>query len=288
MARILCVLGGTGFLGVHVVRAARQSGFEAVALARRAPSRPEGARAPLDATDADSLARALRDLAPAALVNCAALARVAACDADPEGARRLNAVAPAVLARLARERGARLVHVSTDLVFGARAAPDAGFAESDAPAPVSTYGATKLAGEEGVLAADPRALVVRLPLLCGDSGGRGLGASDSVLDAVARGARPSLFVDEWRTPLDVAVAAAALVELVGLDVGGILHVAGPARLSRHELGLRALRAAGHARPEVLVEPARRAGEHAGRPADVSLDARRAGAILRTVLREPFA
>lgn len=288
MARNLCVLGGTGFLGVHVVRAAIEAGFDAVAVARRPGPGSQGARFALDVTDSGALAHFLDEHDPSAVVNCAALARIADCDADPELARSLNTVFPARIARLAGERGIRLVHVSTDLVYGARPAPPAGFAEADEPGPVSDYGRTKLAGELGARAANPGVLVARLPLLCGDSGERGLGASDSVRTSVARGERPRLFVDEWRTPLDVADAARALVELAAGDLAGLLHLAGPARMTRHELGLRALRAAGHARPEELVVGVRREGLHAGRPADVALDARRARALLRTELREPFA
>jgi len=288
VTRRVFVLGGTGFLGEHVVRAALAAGYEPVAIARRPPATRVCAFAALDVADTDALARLLEELAPSAVVNCAALARVADCDADPERARRLNSEVPGVLARLAHERGLRFVHVSTDLVYGARAAPATGFAEGDEPGPVSAYGLTKLAGERAVLDADPRAAVARLPLLCGDSSGRGLGASDSVIAAVVRGERPRLFVDEWRTPLDAADAAGALVELAGSDLAGHLHVAGPARMTRFELGLRALRAAGYARAEELVVAARRGGEHAGRPADVALDATRARTLLRALLREPFA
>lgn len=283
MTRRLVVLGGTGFLGPHLLRAAAAAGFEPLAVARRAPDR---ARA--DVTDHAALECLVDATAPRAIVNAAALARIADCDADPGLARRVNADAAGAVARIAAARGLRLVYVSTDLVFGAASAPPGGFAERDEPSPASVYGATKLAGERAVLAAHPGALVVRLPLLCGDSLGRALGASDAVLAAVARGERPRLFRDEWRTPLDVADAAAAIVELVEGDASGTLHVAGPERMTRLELGLRALRAAGRADAATLVDSALRDGQHAGRPADVSLDASHARALLSTRLRTPFA
>ncbi len=287
----MCVLGGTGFLGVHVVEAARSVGFHAVVLARGARDLGADERAldalDLDALDLDALEQALGHFAPCAVVNCAALARIADCDRDPERANALNADVPAFLARASAERGFRLVHVSTDLVFGARAAPSAGFCESDEPAPTSVYGATKLAGERAVLHANPNALVIRLPLLCGDSRGRSLGASDSVIAAVSRDERPRLFIDEWRTPLDVLDAARAIVALIGAEVAGVLHVAGPERMTRYELGLRALRSVGHTRPEKLVDAVGRAGDHAQRPADVALDAARARMRIRMLLRAPF-
>jgi len=288
MSRSLLVVGGTGFLGIHLLRAAEHAGFEPVCAARRPSDLVFGAFRALDAADSEEFERALDDVEPRAIVLAAALSRIADCERDPVQARSVNAEMPAEIAAMARERGIRFVHVSTDLVFGARRAPGTGFTEIDATAPVSVYGVTKAAGERAVLDACPSALVVRLPLLCGASHGRGLGASDSVVASVARGDRPRLFTDEWRTPLDVAVAARALVELADSDVHGVLHVAGPTRMDRHELGLRALRAAGHADPRGLVESAQRSGDHATRPPDVSLDSTRARAVLRTSLEEPFA
>jgi dTDP-4-dehydrorhamnose reductase len=124
---------------------------------------------------------------------------------------------------------------------------------------------------------------VRLPLLYGDSFGRGRGASDSLLAAIARGERPTLFTDEWRTPLDVEDAARALVELAGTGTSGILHVGGPDSMSRHELGLAVLRARGmdEASARAAIRPGTRAeaGLEAARARDASLDSRRAESIL---------
>ncbi|MBL8863278.1 MAG: sugar nucleotide-binding protein [Planctomycetes bacterium] len=286
MRRRCLVLGGTGFLGVHVLRAARAAGLETWCAARQPSPLAGPAFQALDAEDSGALGPLLAELAPVCVVNCIALARVSDCERAPERARALNAEFPGRLARLARARGIRLVHVSTDLVFGDRPAPPAGFAEDDEPGPVSAYGATKLAGERAVLAAEPRALVARLPLLCGASFGRELGASDAVVAAVRRGERPRLFTDEVRTPLDAADAARALVELAARDLAGRLHLAGPERLTRLELGLRALAAAGCADPRAQVDAAVRAGEHARRPADVALDSARARRLLVSPLPAP--
>ena len=225
------------------------------------------------------------ELLPERVVNCAALARGAACEADPGLAQRMNADLPRELARWCAAAGARLVHVSTDLVFGAGDAPEGGFDESAPPTPRGVYARTKAEGELGVLAEDPRALVVRLPLLYGNSGGRCLGASDSLLEAVARDEKPPLFEDEWRTPLDVADAALALIELAGREEAGVLHVAGPDRVSRLELGLAVLAAMGldESLARESVRAARRSELAPERPRDVSLDSRRAAACLDTVL-----
>ncbi|MCP3918233.1 MAG: sugar nucleotide-binding protein [bacterium] len=236
----------------------------------------------------DGTARvALERFRPAVVVHCAALARGGDCERDPVLAQRMNVELPGEVAEWCAENGARLVHVSTDLVFGARDAPRRGFDEGAEAGPVSVYGRTKREGEELVLERHPEALVVRLPLLYGNSGGRGLGASDSVLEAVDRDEVPKLFVDEWRTPLEVGCAAAALIELAHLEQRGVLHVAGPDRVSRLELGMAVLEAMGIAESDAaaMVHAACQSDVAAAapRPCDVSLDAGRARALLRTEL-----
>ena len=227
------VLGAGGFLGRHLVDA-----FGARALPGTRPSAALGPQdLAADLCDPERLSRLLEATAPSAVINCAALAAPAACEEEPAAAVLLNVELPRLLGEWGGRTRARVVHVSTDLVFGAEPAPKGGFGEEDEPAPVSVYGVTKAAGESALLERDPEALVVRLPLLYGDSHGRARGASDDLFAQLLEGERPALFTDEWRTPLPVSVAAEALVELVDQRTSGKLHVAGAERVSRMELGV---------------------------------------------------
>src|SRR5579872_5126131 len=103
---------------------------------------------PVNLTDRDAVCAAFRDARPDVVLHAAALARVADCHRDPAHAFRVNAAGTAILAELADDAGARLVHVSTDLVFDGEAAP---YRETDAPTPLSVYGRTKAAGEAAAL-----------------------------------------------------------------------------------------------------------------------------------------
>ncbi|MEZ6015256.1 MAG: SDR family oxidoreductase [Planctomycetota bacterium] len=303
LERPTLITGATGFLGAHVVgaavaRAQREATFAdplgrlVVAAGREVLLAPRYTT-PRDAAQwipVDLLADLPAFLArvnPSEVIHCAALSRAKDCQEDPALAQRVNAQLAGEVAAWCHGHGARLIHVSTDLVFGAEDAPRGGLAEGAAPAPISVYGASKLAGERAVLAACPGALVARLPLLYGDSAGRGLGASDALLAAVERDEVPPLFVDEFRTPLEVSNAARALVELLDHNVSGVLHVAGPERVSRHALGLAVLGAMGLARNDAaaLVRPVEQASVDTGapRPRDVSLDARRATRLLQTTV-----
>ena len=298
---VTLVTGATGFLGPHVVAAAVVSArreatfaepegqpvFGAGRSIELAPSfctpRDAAELLGIDLLEADALERLFDECQPRTLIHCAALARIEDCEAEPELAQATNSLLPERLARLCAERSLRMLHVSTDLVFGAEPAPRGGFREEQPVGPLSVYGRTKAEGEARVLAALPAALVVRLPLLYGDSGGRGLGASDSLLMQIDKDELPRLFTDEYRTPLEVRDAAAALVELAASDARGMLHLAGPDRVSRHELGLAVLRAMGieAERAPELVERASRldASRPETRPGELCLDARRALALL---------
>ena len=276
-SRPLVVLGGSGFLGAQVLRRAAAAGWE------RALSLSRATGLDLAAADARAIESALRSHSAGAVLLCAAMAKIDECEREPERAAATNARAPREVARACAALGLRLVHVSTDLAFGATPAPPGGFREDHEPAPISTYGRTKVAGERAVLEAHPAALVARIPLLYGDSLGRGLGATDGLLAALARGETPTLFSDEWRTPLDVVDAADALLELAHDSLGGLLHLAGPERISRAELGQCAVRAAG-SNVALRTAPRSSAPSNNLRPADVCLDTTLARSHLRTRLR----
>jgi len=293
------VLGGRGFLGPHVVAAlVRAFPCRVLSLARRkgAPpvlhARPERVQE-LDADLARGAERTLELLKPDGVILVAALSRIEDCQAEPDLAFRTNAEMPAAVARWCAAGSRRLVHVSSDLVFGGApplAGEGRGYSEDDPPSPLSIYGRSKAEGERAVLEAWPEATVVRLPLLYGDSGGRALGASDALLAELEAGRTPTLFEDEWRTPLDARDAARALVDVYDRLVPGLLNVGGPVRLSRWELGLEVLAARGIGRNEAEVRVVRTTrvarGSTGTRPRDASLDSSRAREVLSVPLPAP--
>ena len=107
----------------------------------------------------ETIAAAFRVAEPALVVNAAAYTAVDAAEKDAAAAYRANRDGPAELARLCAAAGIPLIHVSTDYVFdGTKGAP---YVETDPVAPQGVYGASKLAGEQAVLAACPRTVVLR-------------------------------------------------------------------------------------------------------------------------------
>src|SRR5688500_11719648 len=127
------VTGGTGQLGAYVLRALPPE----LAWGAAGPSHPGAGLAgqrlvPLRIEDPAGVRRVFDEIRPERVIHTAALSRVADCLADPARARQVNAEAPVAMAKLARERGIRFVHVSTDLVFDGDHAP---YQEHDETAP---------------------------------------------------------------------------------------------------------------------------------------------------------
>lgn len=151
--RIL-VLGATGGLGRALVR--RLSATHEVTGWGRADldfERPEDIAAALGRHDFD------------VLLNPAGLTSPDVCEVQPEKARLANEAGPQALAEFCQQRGARLIHFSTDYVFGG--GPHDLWLEGDETLPVNVYGRTKRDGELAVLAACPDALVARVSWLFG-------------------------------------------------------------------------------------------------------------------------
>jgi dTDP-4-dehydrorhamnose reductase len=185
---------------------------------------------------------------------------------DGDGARETVVDGSENVARAATAVGARLVHLSTDVVFDGRKGMP--YVEADAPSPCTDYGRAKAEAEERVLACAPTALLVRTSLIVG---GPGHGASKH--EIAARSPDATFYDDEIRSPVQVGDLAAALLELAALDVSGVLNVAGADDVSRAELA------------ELVVgRPVRRAPAPPGRPLDCSLDSSRARSLVGTELR----
>jgi dTDP-4-dehydrorhamnose reductase len=162
--RIL-VTGATGLLGTELCR--RLSGSHVLTgWARRLPGPAAGAKLEsVDVTDAPAVQRGLERLRPDLVIHAAAMTDVDACERDPSAARRMNAEATGTLAAACSTAGAVLLAVSTDYVFDGET--ERPYRETDAPRPVSAYGASKLKGERLALERASRVMVLRVSGLFG-------------------------------------------------------------------------------------------------------------------------
>ena len=265
--------GASGQLGGHIVRSLRDecSAADILALGHAGECGVSGAAtARMDLADLEALPRYLEEFRPTYVLHVGAMTAVGDCYTQPELATRVNTEATGVLAEEADALGARLVFSSTDMVFGGDAAP---YSESDSPSPLSHYGRTKAAAE-CKLAPFERHLVVRIPLMYGFAVTPRRTTFASQVAALRKGEPLRLFTDEYRTPVWLEDAAAALIALARSDVQGVIHVSGPERLSRFEMVERFARRLGIV--GARLEPISRLSIDAPepRPADLSLEGSR--------------
>lgn len=122
-------------------------------------------RGKIDLSSPDSIREALEPLQFDRLILPAAMTAVDPCETDPGAAFAINADAPKQIAEICAGKKVHMTHVSTDFVFDGL--KEGSYSEIDTPTPVSVYGASKLKGEEHVLAADPDHLVIRVSWLYG-------------------------------------------------------------------------------------------------------------------------
>ncbi len=189
------------------------------------------------------------------LINCAAMTNVDLCEQEIEQAFAINAEGPQLLARICRDKNAKMIHFSTDYVFdGEKRGP---YVETDAAEPISVYGESKRTGEKLVLQTQDRHLVLRVSWVFGPD-------RPSFIDAMIKRAREEEHIDavadKFSTPTYTHDIAEMVSRFFDVDVpGGILHFANNGECSWQEYAQHALdccRASGISLKTKTVGPAK--------------------------------
>ncbi|MEJ6783641.1 dTDP-4-dehydrorhamnose reductase [Aminobacter sp. Piv2-1] len=222
----MLVTGTSGQLARALAARAATAGVEIICVGR-----PD-----LDLEDPASFAPVLQAVVPDLVINAAAHTAVDQQEDEPDRAFRINAEAPAELARLARLRRIPLVQVSTDYVYDGRSPRP--YVETDPTNPQTIYGRSKLAGEEAVRAGNPDHMVVRTAWVVSPYGHNFV---KTMLRLAQTRDRLQVVADQFGNPTeahDIAdgLLAAALVRLrEGGFPQGLYHLAGRGRASWCEL-----------------------------------------------------
>ncbi|OWG14742.1 dTDP-4-dehydrorhamnose reductase [Delftia sp. K82] len=188
----LLLLGRNGQVGWELQRSLAPLG-ELIALDRQGDAGGQGLCG--DLSRLDELARTVRALRPDVIVNAAAHTAVDKAESEPDQARLLNALAPQVLAREAAQTGALLVHYSTDYVFDGSGS--AARTETEATAPLSVYGSSKLEGEQLIQASGCRHLIFRTSWVYAARGGN---FAKTMLRLAQEREALSVIDDQWGAP----------------------------------------------------------------------------------------
>ncbi len=228
------LLGAGGQLGIDLARLCRKRGHGLLALRR----------SQLDITDESATRQRIARYDPDCVINAAAYNQVDQAESDSETAMRVNALAVRNIAVACAEVGAVLVHYSTDYVFsGEKGTP---YTETDAPAPRSVYGVSKLAGETFARAHCPSHYVLRVAGVFGPPGRhtkRG-NFAEFVLRKCAEGTPLRIVDDRFATPTFGPALAARTLDAVERKIPfGLYHLAGGEAVSWCEFARKIVRLA---------------------------------------------
>ena len=215
----IVIIGAGGRLGAALVREYRDR-FEVAGFNR----------AQFDLSNLDRVRKKVRGTNFDVLINAAAFTNVDLCETERDRAFMINGEVPGVVAEICREKGAKLIHFSTDYVFdGEKRAP---YTEEDEAKPISVYGASKLAGEKNVLAADGGHLVVRVSWVFGPD-------RPSFVDSMVKHAQEhekvDAIADKFSAPTYTLDIAEMLPRFFNREsAGGVLHFANAGECSWQE------------------------------------------------------
>jgi len=215
-------------LRILVTGASGQLGSALIALLHHAHTVVAPSRAELDLRDATRIRTVVREARPDVIVNPAAYTAVDRAEQEPDLARAINALAPAVLAEEARKHGIPLIHFSTDYVFDGR--KNTPYLEDDPPAPLNVYGATKLEGEEAVRGSGAIHLVLRTSWVYSRTGRNFL----LTIERLAREKpRLTIVADQRGTPNWAVALARATARLIDTPRETLAGRSGVYHLSSH-------------------------------------------------------
>ena len=188
----------------------------------------------IDITDPSQIRRFLDRQKGAGLewiVNCAAYTAVDRAEDEPAKAEAINAAAVRFLGEAARERGAAVVHISTDYVFNG--GKEGAYVETDEPDPIGSYGRTKLAGEQALRKALDEHCILRTSWLFGRHGANFV---HTMLRLFSEKEAISVVNDQWGSPTyaaDLARAIAAVID-AGRRSYGTYHFSNEGRTNWHQ------------------------------------------------------
>lgn len=220
------MIGANGQLGTDVVEVLRD--WDLIPLTHR----------DLELCDVVDTRKVLSEADPQLVINTAAFNRVDDSEDEPSKAFQVNTYAVRNLAQLCAELDCRLLHVSTDYVFGGEKGTP--YTEDDAPNPLNVYGVSKLAGEYFVRNLCPKHFVIRTSGLYGLAGSNGKGGNFvETMIRLAHEGRPIRVVDDQvLTPTYTKDLAQALEQLVRTDAYGLYHITSSGQCSWYEFAAR--------------------------------------------------
>jgi dTDP-4-dehydrorhamnose reductase len=237
------ITGANGQLGTDLCEVLRD--FELIPLTHK----------DIEISDMSSMKQAFSKYKPDIIINTAAYVRVDDCEDEKDKAFSVNALGARNVAVVAQELGAKLVHISTDYVFGGEGEPrTTPYTEFDTPVPLSIYGKSKLAGENLVRHFCLRHFIVRASGLFGVAGSSGKGGNfiETMLRLSKERDELRVVDDQVFSPTYTKDLARKIAQLMTTDYYGIFHITNRGACSWYEFTTEILKLAGLKTPVVPI------------------------------------
>jgi dTDP-4-dehydrorhamnose reductase len=274
--RPFLVLGGSGFVGGHIVTAASNARRTVVGTYHSFPA-PDLLQ--LDIRDGKGLTTLLSELRPAVVFLPAARPDVDWCETHPEEAFQTNVKGVRLVTAAANSVDAKLVYISSDFIFDGTSGP---YKETDVANPLSAYGRQKLSAEHHIALHARDYLIVRTTVVYGWER-REKNFVCRVVRSLAAGNTLLVPLDQIGTPTFAPNLAEVAVELALINATGVFHVVGPERASRLQLAEEVARTFGLDARLLRGVTTSQLGQPARRPLDAGLATEKVSSTVRTRL-----
>ena len=270
------VIGASGQVGEHLVRAASDVGFEAIGTYH---SHPVPGMQPLDIRNRAEVESLITKVRPAVVYLPAALSSVDYCELHPGEVYLTNVVGVRNVVHSANDIEAKLVYFSSDYVFDGKAGP---YSEDDPANPVCEYGRQKLMAEHYVALHARDYLMVRTTVVYGWER-QGKNFVYRLLNTLKAGQVLRVPVDQVGSPTYTPNLTQAVVELALSDAKGVYHIVGPERLNRYEFACEAANVFGLDSGLIQAVATSELGQVAPRPLNAGMVVKKAAAKLTVPL-----
>jgi dTDP-4-dehydrorhamnose reductase len=273
----ILITGANGLLGSNLCKS-YQDNYTIIATDITLPKFSFSINTILDITNDNDLDVIIREK-PEIIIHCAAIVNVDLCEKNPSLAQRINEKGSEKIAKISKEAGSYLVHISTDAVFDGKKGD---YSEKDIPNPINLYGRTKLKAEELIQKNSEQYSIVRTNIY-GWNHENKFSLAEWMLNKLENNEPLPAFRDIFFTPILVTDLAPCLLELKEKDFNGIIHIAGSEKCSKLEFAYNLAEVFNLDKNLIKPISYKDLKFVANRPEDISLDCSIAKSLLDTKL-----
>ena len=241
MNRKILIIGANGFTGRHLLNAfSENTDWKVTGCSLHPDICGQGLGYRFICTDITSegeVEKLMEEVQPDIVINTAAMSATDYAETHRDEAYVLNVRAVEFLAKACKKRNSRLIHISTDFVFGGDC--DRLYTEEDTPNPVNYYGITKSESESVVTSTCSNYAIARIVVVYGSPfAGQHGNIVSLVINRLQNNEEIRVANDQWRTPTYVGDVVKGIKRLIEHPACGIYHICGKECMSVADMALR--------------------------------------------------